>query len=115
MFDACGVEFDARVWIAILVPLVAIFCWIRNLDSLAPLATVANLCILFGLGVILFDVIHLMDERKAAVFEYPGVKNAIVSSTALAVFFGNAIYAFEGIGVVCICNVLYECSYVLFV
>ena len=100
MFDACGVQFDARVWIAILVPVVAIFCWIRNLDSLAPLATVANLCILFGLGVILFDVIHLMNERKAAVFEHPSVKKAVLSSTTLAVFFGNAIYAFEGIGVV---------------
>jgi len=100
VFDACGVEFSARVWIAFLVPLVTIFCWIRNLDALAPLATVANLCILFGLGVILFDVIHLMDERKAAIFQHPGVKEAVVTGTALPVFFGNAIYAFEGIGVV---------------
>ena len=80
--------------------MVTVFCWIRNLDSLAPLATVANLCILFGLGVILFDIIHLMDERKAAVFEHPSVEKAVVTITALAVFFGNAVYAFEGIGVV---------------
>lgn len=100
VFDACGVELDTRVWIAILIPLVTVFCWIKNLDSLAPLSTVANLCILFGLGVILYDIIHLMEERKAAVFEHPGVKQAIVTSTSLAVFFGNAIYAYEGIGVV---------------
>ena len=100
MFDACEVEFDARVWMAILLPLVVIFCWIRNLDSLAPLATVANMCILFGLCVIFYDVIHLMDERKAAVFQHPGAKKNVVTSTTLAVFFGNAIYAFEGIGVV---------------
>jgi len=107
VFDACGVEFNSRLWIAILVPIVVVFCWIRNLDSLAPLAAVANLCILFGLGVILFDIIHLMDERKAAVFEHPGVEKDVVTITALAVFFGNAVYAFEGIGVVGTCYILY--------
>ena len=108
MFDACGVEFDTRVWIAILIPLVTVFCWIRNFDSLAPLATVANLCILFGLGVILYDVIRLMDERKAAIFEHPEINKVVVTSTALAVFFGNAIYAFEGIGVVRIMYCVYD-------
>ena len=105
VFDACGVEFNVRIWIAILVPLVTVFCWIRNFDSLAPLSTVANLCILFGLGVILYDIFHLIDERKAAIFEHPSIKQwpaggLITIVTALAVFFGNSIYAFEGIGVV---------------
>lgn len=111
MFDACGVEFDVRVWIAILVPLVTVFCWIRNLDSLAPLATIANLCILFGLGVILYDVFYLIHERKAAVFEHPGLEQATFTITALAVFFGNSMYAFEGIGVV---KNIWRCHYNVF-
>ena len=98
--DACGLELNARVWIAILIPLVTVFCWIKNLDSLAPLSTVANLCILFGLGVILFDIIHLMVEGKAAVFQKSDVNKISLAGTALPVFFGNAMYAFEGIGVV---------------
>jgi len=98
--DTCGFELDSRLWILILLPLVIVFSWIRNFDALAPLATVANICILFGLGAITFDIFHLMDEKKAAVYKPSGVKMVEVAGTALPVFFGNAIYAFEGIGVV---------------
>ncbi|XP_065886087.1 proton-coupled amino acid transporter 1-like [Dysidea avara] len=97
---ACGFELDSRFWILILLPLVVVFSWIRNLDALAPLATVANICILFGLGAIMYDIFHLIGEKKAAVYEPSGVKMVEVAGTALPVFFGNAIYAFEGIGVV---------------
>ena len=106
MAKACGFELDSRFWILILLPLVVVFSWIRNLDALAPLATVANICILFGLGAIMYDIFHLIGEKKAAVYEPSGVKMVEVAGTALPVFFGNAIYAFEGIGVVrysCVC------------
>jgi len=98
--EACGFELDSRIWILILLPLVVVFSWIRNFDALVPLATVANICILFGLGAILYDIFHLMAEKKAAVYEASGVRMAEVAGTALPLFFGNAIYAFEGIGVV---------------
>lgn len=99
MFVACGLHLSTQVWIAILIPLVVVFCWIRNLDSLAPLATVANICIIFGLSVILYDCFYLISERKAAVNTF-GVDAVILGGTAIPVFFGNAVYAFEGIGVV---------------
>ena len=99
VFIACGLHLNTQVWIAILIPLVVVFCWIRNLDSLAPLATVANICIIFGLSVILYDCFYLVGERKAAVNTF-GVDAVILGGTAIPVFFGNAVYAFEGIGVV---------------
>jgi len=104
--EACGFELDSRLWILILLPFVALFSLIRNFDALAPLATVANICILFGLGAITYDIFHLMAEKRAAVYKPSGVKMAEVAGTALPLFFGNAIYAFEGIGVVwysCMC------------
>ena len=99
VFVACNVHLSTQVWIVILIPLVVVFCWIRNLDSLAPLATVANICIIFGLSVILYDCFYLVGERKAAV-STSGVDAAILGGTAIPLFFGNAVYAFEGIGVV---------------
>ena len=92
---------DYKIWILILIPMVTVFCWIRNLDALAPLSTVANLCIIFGLVVILYDCFHRIGEGEAAVNGRDGGVSAIVlGGTAIPVFFGNAVYAFEGIGVV---------------
>ena len=96
---ACGLNLSTQIWILILIPLVTVFCWIRNLDSLAPLAAVANICIIFGLSVILYDCFYLVGKRKAAVNTH-GVDPFILGGTAIPVFFGNAVYAFEGIGVV---------------
>ena len=107
VFNACGLELDDRVWILILIPMVAIFCWIRNLDALAPLSAVANLCIIFGLVVILYYCTYLIGEGKAAANGRDGGVDAIVlGGTAIPVFFGNAVYAFEGIGVVSTLKVL---------
>ena len=99
VFTACGADLSTQVWIVILIPLIVIFCWIRNLDSLAPLATVANICIIFGLAVILYDCFYLVGEHKAAV-NTVGVDAVMLGGSAIPLFFGNAVYAFEGIGVV---------------
>ena len=99
VFTACGVDFSTQVWIVILIPLIVIFCWIRNLDSLASLAAIANVCIIFGLAVILYDCFYLIGEHKAAV-NTSGVDTVILGGSAIPLFFGNAVYAFEGIGVV---------------
>ena len=91
---------DERIWIAILLPLVIAFCWIRNLDTLIPFSTVANLCIFFGLGVILYYMFYLFVEKEAKVFDESEVVAAKVGGTALPFFFGNALYSYEGIGMV---------------
>lgn len=81
------------------------FCWIRNLDTLVPFSTIANLCIFFGLAVILYYVFYLFVEKKAKVFDEPGVVAVKISGTALPFFFGNALYSYEGIGMVMLMHV----------
>lgn len=88
------------MWIAILLPLVTVFCWIRNLDTLVPFSAIANLCIFFGVGVILYYVFYLFVEEEAKVFNKSEVVAIKTSGTALPFFFGNALYSYEGIGMV---------------
>ena len=87
--------------IAIFVPLVIVASWIRNLDELANLSTVANMCILFSLIVILYDeldqFITSTPDNKAAV-RTGDVELALYKT--LPLFFGSVAFAFEGIGVV---------------
>ena len=53
-FGGCG----PQVWVAILLVPMIILSWIRNLDELASLSMVANLCILVALVVIFCDEIN---------------------------------------------------------
>ena len=100
--DVYEIHLNKEVVIAIFVPLVIVGTWIRNLDELASFSTIANLCILFSLLVILFDEVEQFvtsrQETKAAVREPDGVELATYKTIPL--FFGSVAFAFEGIGVV---------------
>jgi len=100
VFDASGVTLDKRVWIGLILPLVILFSWIKNLDTLVPFALIANLCIFFGLGAIIYYVFYLFVEKTAKVFDSGEVVAASIGGTVLPVFFGNALYSYEGIGMV---------------
>ena len=100
VFDACGLELPVRIWIVIMVPIVTVFTWVRNLDTLAPLSFVANISLVFGLGSILYYIANRMVEREAAIFHSDGIQAAILSMTGLPVFFGNALFTYEAIGMV---------------
>lgn len=106
VFDACGLELSIRVWIVIILPFVVVFTWIRNLDTLAPLSFVGNIGLVFGLGSILFYIINKMAERKAIVSHDAEAHAAILSMTGLPVFFGNALFTYEAIGMVPMINKL---------
>ena len=84
--------------ISMVIPLVVLFSWIRNLDELAYLSTVATFCILFSLIVILYDEIDMFATSRAAVLRKEGVK--LFSFPNLPLFFGSATFAFESVGVV---------------
>jgi amino acid permease len=56
--EALAVTLGKQVWIAIVITPVALFCWIRNLESLSPFSLVANLCILLSLAVIFYEEIY---------------------------------------------------------
>ena len=104
VFDACGLELSIRMWIVIMLPIVTVFTWIRNLDTLAPLSFVGNVGLTFGLGSILYYIIDKMAERDAAVFDDTKVQAAILSMSGLPLFFGNALFTYEAIGMVSICK-----------
>jgi proton-coupled amino acid transporter len=97
-----GVDLNKETAIAIIVPLVIVATWIRNLDELASFSTIANVCIAFSLLVILYDECEKFITnditKAAAVRQDDGIQLAAYKS--LPIFFGSVTFAFEGIGVV---------------
>lgn len=82
-----------------MLPIVTIFTWIRNLDTLAPLSFVGNIGLVFGLGSILYYVTTKMAEKTAAIFGNE-IEPAVLSMSGLPLFFGNALFTYEAIGMV---------------
>ena len=105
---AFDIEMSDQVWIAILILPLIFFTWIRNLDTLAIFSTIANLCIVFSLIVIFYEEVYRFTT------DYPPEKAAIKTESlyllptlvSLPLFFGTAVYAYEGIGAVSVGNSL---------
>ncbi len=105
MCRAFGIGLGSEAWIAMTVVLVTLLTWIRNLDELAIMSSIANLCILFSLAVIVYEVIYQLavqdpyDPSEKAAIRDGGI-HYYRADISLALYFGAAIYSFEGIGVV---------------
>ncbi|KAF4529003.1 hypothetical protein B566_EDAN017432 [Ephemera danica] len=83
---------DVRVYMVFALPPILFSSWIRNLKFLAPLSAIANVLMVTGLTITLyFCSINLpsISERQA-----------FGSWAGLPLFFGTAIFCFEGIGLV---------------
>ena len=93
--DVYPMHIRVEVVIAAVLPLVAVCSWIRNLDELVPLSTMANLCILFSLSVILYDELDEFATSRAAVLHKGGVE--LAAFPGLPLFFGNLAFAFDAI------------------
>lgn len=98
---AFDVQLSDQVWIAILILPLIFFTWIRNLDTLAIFSAIANLCIVFSLVVIFYEEVYRFTT------DYPPEKAAVRTESfplftlgSLPLFFGTAVYAYEGIGAV---------------
>jgi len=82
-----------RIYIAILLLPVILICSIRNLKYLSPCSILANILEFVGLGIIFYFI-----------FETPLPSSSSVpwftSPAKFPIFFGTAIFAFEGISVV---------------
>lgn len=82
-----------RVYIAILLIPVILICSIRNLKYLSPCSVLANILEFVGLGIIFYYIFEtpLPDSTSVPWFTSP---------EKFPIFFGTAIFAFEGISVV---------------
>jgi Transmembrane amino acid transporter protein. len=93
VLDYYNLQLDVHVHMAILLLPILLSCWIRDLKYLVPLSLFANFAMTVGIGVTLY---YVTQELPA-----PSTREYIAPWSRLPLFFGTAIYAFEGIGLVC--------------
>ncbi len=105
MCRAFDVNIGYQAWIAIVLGMVILLSWIRNLEDLTSTSMIANLCILFCLGVITYEEIYQLtvhdpyDPNEVAAIRHPHHIDLYAYKT-LPLYFGSVVYSFEGIGVV---------------
>ncbi|XP_012261968.2 proton-coupled amino acid transporter-like protein pathetic isoform X2 [Athalia rosae] len=85
-------ETNLRIFMAALLPLLIVFSLVRNLKYLAPFSMIANILIATGMAVTFYYIFR----------DLPSIEGKTHFSTwqQLPMFFGTAIFALEGIGVV---------------
>jgi len=92
VFDHHFTEIDQKVYMtATLIPILAL-CSIRNLKRLAPISMLANMLQMVGLGLTFFYLLRDLPPTWD--------RGPFATWGQLPLYFGTAIYAFEGIGVV---------------
>ncbi|XP_015121467.1 proton-coupled amino acid transporter-like protein pathetic isoform X1 [Diachasma alloeum] len=87
-----GQDWDVRVYMAMLLPPLLLLCLVRNLKWLAPFSMLANALIATGMGITFYYIFRDTSQFKSV--------DAFSSFSQLPLFFGTAIFALEGIGVV---------------
>ncbi|XP_046734837.1 proton-coupled amino acid transporter-like protein pathetic isoform X1 [Diprion similis] len=87
-----GTTTDLRLYIAALLPLLIVFSLIRNLKWLAPFSMLANALIACGLAITFYYIFQYLKPISTVPLFAP--------LDELPMFFGTAIFALEGIGVV---------------
>ncbi|XP_045784408.1 proton-coupled amino acid transporter-like protein CG1139 isoform X1 [Maniola jurtina] len=75
----------------VFIPLFPI-CLIRNLKYLTPFSTLANVLMALGVGAVLYEATQDLPPVESRVY--------LASWSQLPLYFGTAVYAFEGIGLV---------------
>ena len=83
---------DIRYYMALLLPLLIMFSLVRNLKFLAPFSMLANILIATGMGITFYYIFS----------DLPSIGDLPKFSSwpQIPLFFGTAIFALEGIGVV---------------
>lgn len=85
-------DMDIRVYMALLLPLLILMNLIRNLKYLAPFSMLANILVGTGMGITFY---YLFQDMPS-----PSTRILMADISRLPTFFGTAIFALEGIGVV---------------
>ena len=86
-------DYDYRLYIAIALPLILSFSFIRNMKYLIPFSAIANIIQLGGVGILFgyFFFNKLNTVKELLWFGQPN---------QLALFFGMAIFSFDGVTVI---------------
>ncbi|XP_062872985.1 neutral amino acid uniporter 4 [Trichomycterus rosablanca] len=83
---------DQRVYVLLLLPFLILLTFIRELSNMAPMSAAANLAMAVSLALIYAYILPGVGEPQHLLY--------VASWRKFPFFFGTAIFAFEGIGVV---------------
>lgn len=90
--DYYGVKLDVHLHMAIILLPILLSALVRNLKYIAPFSTIAN--IFMGVGILI--TIYFSTQELPAISE----RKYVGELSTLPLFFGTALFAFEGIGLV---------------
>jgi proton-coupled amino acid transporter len=88
-------DISIQTYMALLLLPMILLNWVRNLKLLAPFSMIANVFMGIGLGIIFYYIF-----RDLPSMHRDGITIGFTSWKQLPLYFGTAVYAFEGIGVV---------------
>ncbi|XP_046410654.1 proton-coupled amino acid transporter 1 isoform X4 [Neodiprion fabricii] len=93
VMDVHGLEWDVHVHMAVVLIPILLTTWVRNLEYMIPISSVANFLMVGGYActiyLLSYDLPSITRERKY-----------IASWNTLPLFFSTVIYSFEGISLV---------------
>ncbi|XP_066522851.1 neutral amino acid uniporter 4 [Hoplias malabaricus] len=89
---ATPLDLDQRVYMVLLLPLLVVLSFVTDLRSMAALSAAANICMAISIVLIFTYVLHDVGDPRRLPF--------VSTWSKFPFFFGTAIFAFEGIGVV---------------
>ncbi|XP_050315799.1 proton-coupled amino acid transporter-like protein CG1139 [Anthonomus grandis grandis] len=92
VLEVHGFDLDVHLHMAIILLPILLTALIRNLKYLAPFSAIANVLMLVGIVIVLYYMFQDLPPISDRVY--------IANYQQLPLFFGTAIYAFEGIGLV---------------
>jgi proton-coupled amino acid transporter len=94
-FFGCNLSVQQYLWI-LLLPMI-LLNWVKNLKYLTPVSLFAAVATVTGLGITFFYMLQDLPHTSTV--------RAFGTWKQLPLYFGTAIYAFEGIGMVSVrCN-----------
>lgn len=92
VFDHFFITLDVRIYLMLLLLPMVPLNLVKNLKYLTPVSFVASILTLVGLVITFTYILHDLPHSDTV--------DGIASWSSLPLYFGTAIYAFEGIGVV---------------
>lgn len=90
--DSHGIILDVHLYMVITLVPTFLTAMVRSLKYLIPFSVIANICLTSGVVATLYIASHDLPPISS--------RPAVADWTQLPLFFGTALYCFEGIGLV---------------